>query len=296
MVGGVEAEIRLVPRSEVEFYEVIAAWITVEPSLSGEVAAEGTLMAGCAPVQLTAFDFDLEVEANVGVDFYLFGSYTLFEATVWDPPPWPLFSLPEATLASSGGGPVTLQATVEDGVGNPFDDGSVEWQVSPATAVVAPQPGDPRRATVTCTQSGQYSVTFSGYDRLGELGRRCVERQVSCTPEPQPPTSAPALTATAASSSQVSLSWTEVTGATGYRLYRDDAGLDSGSARTYTDSGLTAGTPYCYTVRAYNAAGDGPLSSQACATTQGGEEATRSRSRCRAGCRWCWCGSRRGRS
>ncbi len=55
--------------------------------------------------------------------------------------------------------------------------------------------------------------------------------------------------------------------ATSYTLLRGGTALYQGSALSFTDTGLTASTRYCYTVRASNACGDGPASPGQCVTT-----------------------------
>jgi hypothetical protein len=96
------------------------------------------------------------------------------------------------------------------------------------------------------------------------------------TPPPNAPT---ALTATAASSSAINLSWTaSTTGGVTYTLYRSttsgftaSAGnqIASGvAATTYADSGLTAATTYYYLAQANGAGGASASSNQASATTQ----------------------------
>jgi chitodextrinase len=95
----------------------------------------------------------------------------------------------------------------------------------------------------------------------------------------QPPTAPANLTATASSSSQISLTWTAATdnvGVTGYMIERcQGAGCSSfaqvGTSTTasFGDSGLTSGTNYSYRVRATDAAGNlSPYSNVASATTQ----------------------------
>ncbi len=76
------------------------------------------------------------------------------------------------------------------------------------------------------------------------------------------PTSAPTLTATPGNA-QVSLSWTTVSGATSYVLYNGSTLIFSGAGTSYTDTGLTNGTLYHYTVNAVfnNAAGPGGTAS-----------------------------------
>lgn len=74
------------------------------------------------------------------------------------------------------------------------------------------------------------------------------------TQAPSAPTN---LTATAASSSQINLSWTASTdnvGVTGYRVFRDGVQVATPTGTSYSDTGLTASTAYSYTVKAIDAA------------------------------------------
>jgi chitodextrinase len=101
---------------------------------------------------------------------------------------------------------------------------------------------------------------------------------VGAAADTQPPTTPASLTATAASGSQINLSWpasTDNIAVTGYRVERcQNAGCSNfaqvatPAATTYNDTGLTAGTSYTYRVRAADAAGNlSPYSSVATATT-----------------------------
>jgi len=86
------------------------------------------------------------------------------------------------------------------------------------------------------------------------------------------PTAPSGVIATAVSQNQINLSWTVATdnvGVTGYRVYRD--GVDQGTTTNtvFQSTGLTAGTTYTYTVRAYDAAGNQSTDSNSVsATTQ----------------------------
>jgi|GEM_PF-4879532 len=90
----------------------------------------------------------------------------------------------------------------------------------------------------------------------------------------QAPTAPTGLTATAASSSQVNLSWTPSTdnvSVTGYNVYRGSTLAGAVTGTTFSDSGLSASTSYSYTVKAKDAAGNlSEASSTATATTQAG--------------------------
>ncbi|WP_121749934.1 PHB depolymerase family esterase [Streptomyces sp. E2N166] len=78
------------------------------------------------------------------------------------------------------------------------------------------------------------------------------------------------LTVTATTGSAASLSWTGVTGAASYAVLRDGTEVATTTSTTYTDTGLTGGTAYDYTVAAVDSAGAaGPASSPVTATTAG---------------------------
>jgi chitodextrinase len=86
-------------------------------------------------------------------------------------------------------------------------------------------------------------------------------------PPPAPPTN---LTATAASSSQIDLSWTaSTTGGVTYNVLRNGSVVKTGvTTTTFSDTGLQASTTYSYTVEAVDSSGTSGPSNQATATTQ----------------------------
>lgn len=87
----------------------------------------------------------------------------------------------------------------------------------------------------------------------------------------QAPTVPTGLTATAISSSRIDLSWnpsTDNVGVTGYKVYRGGDQIGTSSTTSYSDTGLSPGTTYSYTVASYDAAGNtSAQSSPASATT-----------------------------
>ena len=82
------------------------------------------------------------------------------------------------------------------------------------------------------------------------------------------------VTATATSQTAVNVSWTSVSGATGYTLQRSPDGstgwttIGSPTGTNYTDSGLSAATTYYYRVSATGGGNTSPYSTVASATTQ----------------------------
>ncbi len=74
-----------------------------------------------------------------------------------------------------------------------------------------------------------------------------------------PPTVPTGVNATAASPTQINLSWTASTdniGVTGYKVYRNGVLAGSPAGTGYSDTGLAASTAYSYTVAACDAAGN----------------------------------------
>jgi len=79
------------------------------------------------------------------------------------------------------------------------------------------------------------------------------------TPDTTPPSVPTGLSASAASSSQINLSWTASTdnvGVTGYNINRGGSKIGTSTGTTYQDGGLLPSTSYSYTVSAFDAAGN----------------------------------------
>jgi chitodextrinase len=112
------------------------------------------------------------------------------------------------------------------------------------------------------TASTTYSYSVRALDAAGNVSpvsssASATTRAASDTTAPSTPTG---LIATAASSSQVNLSWSAATdnvGVTGYNLYRGGSLIATlGPVTTFQNTGLAPSTPYSYTVRALDAAGN----------------------------------------
>ena len=81
------------------------------------------------------------------------------------------------------------------------------------------------------------------------------------------PPAAPAVTATATSSTVITLTWDAVEDATSYNVYQGEVVLATVAETTYAVSGLEAETEYCFNVTAVNENGESVKSADACATT-----------------------------
>jgi chitinase len=86
----------------------------------------------------------------------------------------------------------------------------------------------------------------------------------------QPPAAPTGLRTGTVTSSSVALSWSAVTGATGYAVYRDGAKVQTVSGTSTTVTGLSPSTAYSFQVAAVNDAGESAKSAAVSATTSAG--------------------------
>ena len=123
-----------------------------------------------------------------------------------------------------------------------------------ATSIVAPVPAGATTGKVVVTVGGSVSngVSFT------------VQADTT------PPTVPTGLTATAASSSQINLSWiasTDNVGVSGYNVFRGGNKIGTSPGTSYQDSGLAASTSYTYNVSAFDAAANTSAQSSAASAT-----------------------------
>jgi fibronectin type 3 domain-containing protein len=137
------------------------------------------------------------------------------------------------------------------------------------------------------TASSSYSYRVRAKDAANNLSDYSSTSSATTTSggggDVEPPTTPTALSGTAASSTQINLSWTassDNVGVTGYLLERCQgascssfAQIATPSGTTYSDTALSGSTTYVYRVRAQDAASNpSNYSSSATATTQSGAD------------------------
>jgi len=120
--------------------------------------------------------------------------------------------------------------------------------------------------TVTAVAAGSATITVTTID-----GNKTASSNITITLAiPATPTD---VSAEAESSTSITVSWSSVTGATGYKVYRSSSSSGTYSSvgvvttTSYTNTGLTAGTTYYYKVSAYNSTGESAQSSSVSAKT-----------------------------
>jgi parallel beta-helix repeat protein len=108
------------------------------------------------------------------------------------------------------------------------------------------------------------TVDYFGAPRVVAFDLGAHQLGSGSTGDSTAPSAPAALTATASSSSVMTLAWaasTDNVGVSGYHVYRNGTLVGSTAALTYSDSGLTGATQYSYTVTAYDAVGNGSAAS-----------------------------------
>ncbi|MEV0779059.1 chitinase [Streptomyces sp. NPDC050433] len=89
-------------------------------------------------------------------------------------------------------------------------------------------------------------------------------------PDPQVPGTPAGLAVGAVTASSVALSWTAVSGATGYNIYRDGMKVQTATGTSATVTGLAAATSYQFQVSATNVAGESAKSAAVSGRTSPG--------------------------
>lgn len=116
-----------------------------------------------------------------------------------------------------------------------------------------------------------YCYTIKSYDNAGNLSLNSNE-ECLYTGADENPTTPENLIVTAISDSQIDVSWNasiDDVEVAGYKIYRDSSEIDSTAQITYRDADLKPETTYCYTVIAYDNAGNlSGVQTEQCATTK----------------------------
>ncbi|MET9673898.1 glycoside hydrolase family 18 protein [Streptomyces sp. NPDC006482] len=116
--------------------------------------------------------------------------------------------------------------------------------------------------SVTIYTHGWYGTPAYQADDLSLFGPGGDPVQIPAAPA--------GLSAGSPTSTTVPLTWTAVSGATSYHVYRGTTKIQTVTGTSATATGLTASTPYTFQVAAVNSAGESPKSAAVTATTTSG--------------------------
>ena len=211
--------------------------------------------------------------------------------------------MPAAGGTYGGAGAVTFASTsipvnAWTHLAQTYDGATIRLYVNGVVASSLPKTGalETNTSPLSIGGTNAYGEFFQGFiDDVRVYDRALTPSEITSdmnTPAGQasagdttPPGAPGTLTATAASSTQINLSWgaaTDDVGVTGYRVERcSGAGcttftqITTVGGTTFNDTGLTASTSYSYRVRAVDSAGNsGSFSNTGSATTQGTADTT----------------------
>lgn len=159
-----------------------------------------------------------------------------------------------------------------------WDETTSNWVTKPTTVAYKNSSGSIITDATTIDTASEFSANVSTVVISASTDHFSLYAPVVST-DPSAPSTPSGLSAAAASSSQINLSWTAIGGATGYDIYRSSSSggtfarlggeptVSLGSTTSYSDTGLSAGTSYYYKITALNASGESAASSQVSAAT-----------------------------
>ncbi len=183
-----------------------------------------------------------------------------------------------AATLSSDGTAIDTKAEADKLATSYQDATSGSWATSPSTVIYKNSSGAIITDPATIDTAGEFDSVVSAVVITTTTDHFSYYAPSSAS-DPTAPATPAGLAATANSTSQITLTWTASSGATGYDIYRSATSggtytrLGSeptvGAVITYPDSGLTASTPYYYKITAINASGESAASIVVTATTNG---------------------------
>ncbi|MBR7834811.1 fibronectin type III domain-containing protein [Actinospica durhamensis] len=186
---------------------------------------------------------------------------------------WPVFNGERGEYDIADGATSGAESQLEVMQASASADGQISEQVwGSSTAASASGTGwslgqPDNSATPLMWSMAQYVRLADDISHGSDADTPAIVCQTFSTCAVSAPAAPTGLTVTAKTSSTVSLSWTASSGATGYKVLRNGTSVATPTSTSYTDTGLTAGTSYTYTVEATNTAGSSAASSSVTATT-----------------------------
>lgn len=180
-------------------------------------------------------------------------------------------------LAATGVGPNTISLMWTDNSDNEtgFKIERAPGGTTTFTEIVAVNAGQTTYLNAGLSASTQYAYRIRAYNSAGNSAYTATATATT-TGGGSPPAAPSALGATAASSSQINLAWTDnSSNEDGFKVERapgttstfTEIATVGAGVTTYQNTGLTASTQFTYRVRAYNSSGSSAYSATATAAT-----------------------------
>jgi hypothetical protein len=167
-----------------------------------------------------------------------------------------------------------------------WDETTSNWVTKPTTVTFKNSDGDVITDATTIDTAEEFNTNVATVLISANTDHFSLYAPIVST-DPSAPSTPSGFAASASSSSQIDLSWTQTSGATSYDIYRSassggtftrvsesDPTVSSGSTVTYSDTGLTASTSYYYKITSLNTSGESSASSEVTATTSAAAQAS----------------------
>lgn len=192
---------------------------------------------------------------------------------------------PQAVCATPGsapavpGAPVATAACGQISIAWSAAAGATSYKVYRDGVPIATVGGSPYVDTNPTTIS-QRCYRVSALNDCGESSQSALASCATALASP----AVPATPILAVGCSQISVSWTAVAGATGYKVYRDGVPVATVSVPPFVDTNPTSTSQRCYRVSAFNTCGESAQSAQAACGLAGSAPAAPGTPTATAGC------------
>ncbi len=172
----------------------------------------------------------------------------------------PLAPTITASTGSTCGGEITLSWNSVSG--------ATEYKVFRNTSQIATVTGSTSYTDKSLTSGQSYTYTVKAINSAGQSpfsNSASADASGPCQTAP----SAPVISAItdSACGGNILLSWNAVSGATAYKIFRNDIQVASTASTSYTDTGLVVDTSFTYKVKAVNNIGNSPFSNSVSAVS-----------------------------
>jgi trimeric autotransporter adhesin len=176
----------------------------------------------------------------------------------------PTASITSPADGTTAYGPLTVTATASD------DQAVASVDLLVDGAVVASSTTAPYSFNWSATTVGSHSLQVVAHDTSGNTGSSAPVT-VTVPADTTAPTAPGSPASTGVTTTAATVNWAAASddrGVTGYQILRDGVQVGQSTALNWTDTGLTPGATYSYTIQAVDAAGNvGPASDPVSVTT-----------------------------